>query len=127
MTSFSPAEIDQLRADVGRVLLDQVCDIRRNVGTTNPYGHPSVNWQPHLTNVPCHLLTLREREIVGPLIIAAQTFDYLDVPFGTDVTESDEISEIRNQKGEVIGENYRIQGVTARPSHLLITMRSDDG
>lgn len=114
------AELDQIRADVGTNILDHVCDIERNTGSTNPDGHSGVVWTDHIDNLPCHLAMIMGGEILGDQINVEQIIDFINMPFGTDIRSSDRITQVRNQKGEVLTGILKIRSVTKRSTHLMV-------
>lgn len=95
------------------------------MGTTNADGHPSVNWTSHLDNLPCHMATVTGSEVVGPLVNVEDLVDFINMPFDADVTNKDRISQIRNQKGEVISGRLRIKAVARRSTHLMVFCEND--
>jgi hypothetical protein len=114
------AELDQIRADVGVNILDHVCDIQRNTGSVNADGHKSVDWTDHIDNLPCHLAMIMGGEILGDQINVEQIIDFINMPFGTDVTAADRITQVRNQKGEVLTGILKIRSVVKRSTHLMV-------
>ena len=117
---LTDAELALIRTDIGAILRDQSCDIQRNVGTVDAWGHKSVVWQDHLLNVPCKLTTMSGREVSGPDINVEKTSHYLDIAFGTDVLNTDRISIVRNQLGDIILRDMRVTSVLIRSTHTLV-------
>lgn len=113
-------ELSLIRQDIDVVLRDQRCDILRNAGTTDVWGHKTVNWQPHLVDVACKLTTSSGREVVGSDINVEKTTHYLDMAYGTDVTNLDKVTNIRNQLGDVLLNEMRVTAVIVRSTHLLV-------
>lgn len=114
------AELDQIRSDVGINILDHVCDIQRNTGSTNPDGHRALVWTDHIDNLPCHLAMIMGSEVLGDSINVEQIIDFINMPFDTDITASDRITQVRNQKGEVLTGILKIKAVTKRSTHLMV-------
>lgn len=120
------AELDQIRADLGAQILDHVCDIERNTGSVNPDGHKSISWSPHLENVKCHLAMITGNEIVGTMVNIEEIIDFINMPFDTDVTSNDRITQVRNQKGEVLTGRLKIRAVTKRSTHLMVFAEAEN-
>ena len=119
-------ELDQIRADVALQILDHVCDIERNTGSVNADGHQTTSWTTHIDNLPCHVAMITGNEIVGNLVNVEEIVDFINMPFGTDVTNQDRIRQVRNQKGEVLTGILKIRAVTKRSTHYMLFAEAEN-
>lgn len=95
---------------------------RRAAGTEDPYGNPTVEpFANHLTNQPC-LWWADVGRGTGGEQYATERDTIIDrsrmlMPNGADITEADQIIDIRDRRGNVITAGpWNIVLVTYRPS-----------
>lgn len=126
MVSLNSDQGNIIRENFGMYTFDHICKIQRDVNQgTNNWGQPTGSqWSNHLVNLPCHFWSFwprRERE-TGEGIVTAQS--YMLVPYDTDVTVRDRVTEIKDQFGVKIAGMFNIKAVVYRIGYKHLELES---
>ena len=95
--------------------------VQRDTATgTDGFGMPNAeSFTAHLASLPCWVYTKGEREIVDGTKTAILADHKMLVPIGTDITEDDRVTAIKDRlAANIIANTMRIHAVIRRATHL---------
>lgn len=86
------------------------CDVQRRGRTDQAYGGKA-KYSPHLGSLPCRLVVKTQRgfnSLTAEWVVAT-TYSLVTAP-DADVTEGDRITNLRTQDGELVQQNFEVDG-----------------
>ena len=86
------------------------------------FGGPgAATWGSHLASLPCWAYTKGEREIIDGDKTVVLADHKMMVPLGTDVTEDDRVTAIKDRLAvNIIANTMRIHSVIRRTDHIEV-------
>lgn len=114
-----------------RVSLTHRMTIQRDqslTGTDDGWGGPDLPaWADHLVDVPCRAWTATGPRPGGETVQAAAVVAVDDrrahVPLGTDVTETDRVTEVTHRGVVILDGPMDVETVLTYPDHLELVLR----
>lgn len=130
MTSVFPGlseqEIALMQQDTETAILIMSCTIERFRSTgVDEDGHATGVWDTLHASIPCwyweqsNYRRFVVAEITGPNINEVDLYSSIMLPAGTDVTERDRVTEVRDSSGALIAQDLDIRNV----SRMLTSVR----
>jgi len=99
--------------------------VQRNVPAgTDGFGGPGAAvWGAHIASLACWAYTGREREIIDGDKTVVLADHKMMVPLGTDITEDDRVTAIKDRLAvDIIGNTMRIHSVIRRTDHIQVSL-----
>ncbi len=117
---------------VGQRMTHRATVQRNTPAGTDGFGGPGAAvWGSHLASLKCwyyHMSTTPEREVIDGDKSATLDTAKLMVPLGTDITEADRITAIKDRTGgSIVANTMKIRSVTYRHNHLELVVEEVSG
>lgn len=109
-----------------RVSMTHLCTTQRRAAGTDSWGQASGTWTDHLTNQVCRAWFVSESLSIMPGEIAGVTTRHLALPLGTDILETDRVTDV-TYRGAVIFEGaHTIDQLITWPDRIELVLRRAD-
>ena len=99
--------------------------VQRDSATgSDGWGQPNaVSWAAHLPSLACWYWTKDEREVIDGVKTAILANHTMMVPLGTDITEDDRVTAIKDRlAGNLISNAMRVHAVFRRRTYLHVAL-----
>ena len=109
-----------------RTAMRHRCTTQRNQAPADEWGAPGPpDWQPNLSDQPCHAWLDAARRVIGPDQDVMVVDIRLLMPLGSDVKESDRVAQVTDRLGTttVVAGPLLIDTIGQRKDHLVLLLK----
>lgn len=118
---------------MSRAIMTHRCTVRRDTnaeaGSVDAWGNPvAPSWSDRLTDQPCYIWQPRMGgEIEGRRNVNIYTWEMM-LPSGTNVTEKDQITDVKDRAGDALtDETFNVVQIARKRDHLHLTLEVVSG
>lgn len=109
-----------------RVSMLHLCTTQRRAAGTDPWGQGNGTWTNHLTNQVCRGWFVSESLSIQPQEIAGIVTRHLALPLGTDILETDRVTDITYRGNVIFDGAHTIDELVIWPDRIELVLRRAD-